>query len=343
MENSSGEVLFEHNAHDPRPPASMIKMLVAYVTMKKVNEGVVNLEDVISASAYASKIGGSQVYLKQGEQFTLQQLLEALMIQSANDAAVAIAEHIGGSPEGFVELMNQQAQELGMNETRVASPHGLPPGKGQEADVTSAYDMALLARAIIRDFPRLHELSGQSEGSFRDGTFGMRNHNDLVRNYPGCDGIKTGYYREAGFCVTATAQRNNVRMIAVTMGCDTKKDRAAETARLLSLGFAQFKALKLVERGAEAGRAVPVKGGATEQVKPVAARDLNVVVKSGEHKKVRQELSLCDGLQAPVAAGTKCGSVAFLLGDRELGRVEYLVKESIPKATLRQRIMRIFR
>lgn len=338
IDYATGEVLSERNARVSLPPASMIKMLVAYVAMKQASAGSVSLDDIITASAHASKVGGSQVYLRDGEQFTLRQLLEALMIQSANDAAMAIAEHIGGSAEGFVEIMNQEATALGMTQTRVASPHGLPPGKGQVVDLTSAYDMALLARAIIRDYPELHKLSGQNEGTFRDGSFGMRNHNDLIRTFKGCDGIKTGYFREAGFCVTATAERKGVRVIAVTMGCNSKQGRRALTSRLLSQGLSQFRSIKLTEAEVPSANAVPVKNGSVTEINPVTAKELSATTKIGDEKNIIKEASLCSGLIAPIAAGTKCGEIKFMLGDRELGRVDYVIKDNIAKATWRDKV-----
>jgi D-alanyl-D-alanine carboxypeptidase (penicillin-binding protein 5/6) len=341
MEPLSGDVLQESNAHQPLPTASMIKMLTAYVTMKKVKDGSVKLDDVVTVSAYASRIGGSQVYLAQNEQFTLQQLLEAVMIQSANDASTAIAEHIGGDTEGFVQMMNEQAAALGMKETEVHSPHGLPPEKGDLPDLSSAYDMALLGRAIIHDFPELVEMSSRVEQGFREDKFKMQNHNKLLLSLRGCDGIKTGFYPAAGYCITATAERGGTRMLAVNMGCPSGKGRNAETARLLSLGFTQYKTVKLMEAGTAAGKAVPVKSGMLEEVKPVAAKEVNAALKISDRDKVVQKPVLCSGFNAPVAAGTKCGYTAFMLGDKEIARVDMLIKDEIKKLDFEAKVMRL--
>jgi len=342
LEASSGDILYAYNEHEPLPPASMVKLMVAYVTFKKVQEGSFKLSDVITASAAASKIGGSQVYLKQGEQFTLQELLEAVLVQSANDAAVAIAEHIGGSVEGFVEMMRAEAEDVGLRESELHSPHGLPPGKGQRADRMSAYDLAQLSRALIKEFPHILELTRLSELGFRNGQFNMRNHNHLVRTYAGCDGLKTGYYSEAGFGVTATAQRKGVRMIAVLMGCKERKKREAEAARLLSLGFAKYKTVRLITKGAAADVQAAIQGGNPSQVMLVTAEDGYGTFKAGEEKNVARKSFPCQNLKAPLAQNTVCGYMAFMLGDKEIGRVDLVVPRDIPQAGFMRRVWQRF-
>ncbi len=338
LDAASGEVLSDLNAHEPLAPASMVKMMTAYIALKKAKEGEIHLEDQISVSSNASKMGGSQVFLRQGEVFSLQQLLEALLIQSANDAAVAIAEYISGSTLGFVELMNAEAQELGMKESSFQSPHGLPPGKDQRADLVSAFDFALLARAIITQQPEIIELTKRESGEFRNGQFIMRNHNDLLRKFQGTDGIKTGFYSEAGFCVTATALRNGVRMIAVVMGCQNKKKRADEVSRLFSLGFAQYRKVRLIEKYTSVGQSVRVAKGEQTQVIPVSAEEFSTMIKIADKPQVVQKLNLCPELIAPVVPGTPCGSMVFMLHEKELGRVKLIVKEEVRKAGLMKRI-----
>ncbi len=340
IDSLSGQVLSEVNSHEPLPPASMVKIMVAYVTLKQVKLGAVSWDDVVTTSTFASKMGGSQVYLKEGEQFKLQELFQALLIQSANDAAVAIAEHIGGTQDGFVELMNQQAKELNMNESFFHTAHGLPPAKGQQPDLVSANDMAILSRALLADFPEVLKSTGTIEQPFRGGAFVMRNHNHLLRNFPNCDGIKTGFYNQAGFCVSATAERNGLRLIAVVMGCKQRKERDAEAARLMSIGFAQYRSVKLAEKGSALGHAVPVAGGVLPQVVPVAEKPLYTVVKAGQEQQIAKEVSGCRALAAPLKAGVACGTATFRLGDQELGRVQLIVPEPIGKASLTQRLLR---
>jgi D-alanyl-D-alanine carboxypeptidase len=237
IEAGSGTVLFEANADARLYPASMLKLMNLYVILQRIEQGALKTDEMVQVTAEAANTGGSQVYLDSKEQFSVEELLYAMTIQSANDAAVALATHIAGSKEGFVALMNQKAGELGMNNTTFHSVHGLPPASGQQPDVTTARDMAILCRALAGQPEALKYTATRSRG-FRDGTFMMRNHNKLLDKVVGCDGFKTGYYRAAGFSIAATAQRNNVRIIAVVMGCKDSKVRDAKTIELLNKGFA---------------------------------------------------------------------------------------------------------
>ena len=342
MDAASGEVLSEDNGHQSLPPASMVKVMLAYVTLKRLQEGGLKLEDPVLVSANASKTGGSQVYLKQNETFSVGALLEAVLIQSANDAATALAEHIGGTREGFVDMMNAEAKALGMNESVFHSPHGLPPAEGQEPDLVSAYDFALLSRAVMSKYPEILKYTSKTESDFRDGAFKMSNHNHLLRHYQGADGLKTGYYSQAGFSITATAQRNGVRMIAIVMGCKDRKNRDAQAARLLSTGISQFRSVSLLEKGMPVDETVEIAGGEKPQVIPVAGGPFTAYVKSGEEAKVARKVNPCAGLQAPVAANTPCGEVSFFLGERELGKVPLVIPEDVPTGGIITRIRNRF-
>ena len=239
MDADTGTVLFEKDAHRQNPPASMTKMMLMLLVAERVRDGSMHWDDPIATSAWASKIGGSQVYLKQGEVFPLSEMMQAIAIHSANDASVAVAEALAGSTEAFVDLMNQRAKELGMRDTVYRSVHGLPPGKGQVSDMSSAHDMAVVARALVK-FPDVMKWSGTKEAPFRNGAMTLTNTNRLVRETSWVDGLKTGYYREAGFNVTATAKRDGLRLIAVVMGATQKHDCFGEAARLLNKGFAEY-------------------------------------------------------------------------------------------------------
>src|SRR5581483_3922293 len=221
MDADSGTVLAEHDSHKRWPPASMTKMMTVLLAMERVRGGANSLSEPVRTSAWASRIGGSQVYLAEGETFSLEEMLKAVMIHSANDAAVAVAEHLAGSSAALVELMNARAKQLGLADTTYQTPHGLPPGPGQTADLTSAHDLAVLARELMR-FPEVMAWAGTVEAPFRNGAMQMQNTNHLVRTYQGATGLKTGYYREAGFSVTATAKRNDLSVIAVVLGVPTK-------------------------------------------------------------------------------------------------------------------------
>jgi D-alanyl-D-alanine carboxypeptidase (penicillin-binding protein 5/6) len=330
MDARTGEILFEENAREKLRPASMVKLMLSYVVLQKIKDGELRLSDIVTASARAAKVGGSQVYLKQGEQFSVDDLLKAVMIQSANDACIALAEHISGSVEAFVALMNETAEDLGLKEADFRYAHGLPPNAGEEPDLVSAYDMALLSKRLIEDHPRIIEYSSILEQPFRDGKFIMRSHNKLLSQ--GADGLKTGYYAEAGFSISATATRSGERMIAVVMGCNDRKFRDAEALRLLNKGFATYKPVRLIKKGESAGL-TRVVGGAKSEVPLFVAEDFRASIKSGEEARVVKELKGCKDLKAPVKALSPCGELVFKLEERELGVVPVLTSEEVLEAT----------
>jgi D-alanyl-D-alanine carboxypeptidase (penicillin-binding protein 5/6) len=238
IDQDQGQVLFEDQPDAVGYPASMLKLVTMYVTLDNIQKGAIKLDDMVKVTAEASRMGGSQVYLAENEVFSVEELLYALMVQSANDAAVALAVYQAGTKEAFVELMNQKAQELGMNDTTFTSVHGLPPGRGQQPDRTTARDFAKLSRALIKAHPEALQYTSTDVREFRPTKpFIMRNHNPLLKDFEGCDGLKTGYYRDAGFSIAATAERNGVRVIAVVMGSRNKKERNAKARELLATGL----------------------------------------------------------------------------------------------------------
>ena len=237
INSDTGETLFADHADKKVYPASVLKLMVLLTILDQVDEGVVHLDDMVQITDEAYKMGGSQVYLDPSEQFPVDELLYALMIQSANDAAVALATHVAGSKEAFVDMMNSKARDLGMKNTHFYSVHGLPPSTGQEVDVTTARDFALLCRELAKR-PEVFKYTSVKVRDFRDGKFIMRNHNHLLEKMPGCDGFKTGYFKAAGFSIAATAKRNDTRLIALVMGSQNRKVRDAKAIALLNKGFA---------------------------------------------------------------------------------------------------------
>jgi serine-type D-Ala-D-Ala carboxypeptidase (penicillin-binding protein 5/6) len=235
----TGEHLFADNADALVYPASALKLMVLLLILERVEQGTMHLGDIVQVTDEAYRMGGSQVYLDPKEQFPVEELLYALMVQSANDAAVALATHAAGSTESFVALMNRKAEELGMKNTRFHSVHGLPPAAGQEADITTARDFAILCRELAKR-PDVFKYTGTRERGFRDDTFMMRNHNHLLGSVTGCDGFKTGYFTAAGFSIAATASRGGVRVIALVMGSKDRKVRDAKATELLTRGFAMI-------------------------------------------------------------------------------------------------------
>lgn len=233
---ANNEVLVEENADALIYPASVLKLMDLLVILDLVEKGVLELDEMVQITDEAYKMGGSQVYLDPKEQFSVEELLYALMVQSANDAAVALAIHVAGSKEGFVALMNEKAKALGMNNTRFHTVHGLPPSKGQEVDVTTAKDLALLCMALINK-PATFEYTSTKVRDFRGGAFVMRTHNHLLESVFGCDGLKTGYFSAAGFSIAATAQRKGVRILALVLGSKDRKVRDAKASEFLNKGF----------------------------------------------------------------------------------------------------------
>ncbi|MEN8200091.1 MAG: D-alanyl-D-alanine carboxypeptidase family protein, partial [Thermodesulfobacteriota bacterium] len=235
LDAGSGRVLFEKNADAPVYPASTLKLMVLLVILEGVEEGRLQLDEMVPVTVEAYKMGGSQVYLDPKEQFSLEDLLYALMIQSANDAAVALATHVAGSVDGFVALMNEKAKELGMKDTRFHSVHGLPPAQDQQVDVTTARDFGILCRLLSKR-PEVFPYTSTRVRDFRGGEFIMRTHNHLLKQVIGCDGFKTGFFQKAGFSIAATAQRDGVRVIAIVMGSKNRKVRDAKAIELLAKG-----------------------------------------------------------------------------------------------------------
>ncbi len=233
----TGKPLLAENIDRTVYPASVVKLMTALLTLEAVESGDVHWKDVVEVSRKASRIGGSQVYLKQGERFALQELTKAMIISSANDAAYAISEYLGGTSEDFVFQMNERARQLGMNHTRYTSPHGLPPGRNQKPNITTARDLSLLAQEVLKH-PTYFKWSSTRLDSFRKGTFQLLNTNHkLLRSYDGMDGMKTGYYRKAGFNLVATAHRNGERLISIVIGSPNSRVRNQLTAALLDSGF----------------------------------------------------------------------------------------------------------
>jgi D-alanyl-D-alanine carboxypeptidase (penicillin-binding protein 5/6) len=338
VDAATGEVLMQKNMHTPLPPASMLKMMTELVVLTKIGAGELALTDSVTVSAHAAKMGGSQVYLKQGEKFTVEDLLRALTIHSANDAATALAEHIAGSVEAFVELMNEQARELGMKDTVFHSVHGLPPGRGQATDLSSAYDMALLCRALLKH-PEPTRWASQAEAPFRGGAFTLHNPNPLVGKFPGLDGMKTGYTRPAGFCLTATAQQKGGRLVGVVMGCENSKTRSAEMTRLLTRGFTMFTTVKLIDSAQKPlEEHVAVRGGKSRDLVVAYAKPLSVLVLKDRASQVKLENRLPQSVDAPVKTGDQVGKAAAVFDGQVLAEVPIVALESVQVGSFLQRL-----
>ena len=335
----SGMPLAGKNPDERRQPASMLKMMTELLILESIDEGDLKMGDKVKVSAKASKMGGSQVYLKHNEVFTVEELLMALAIHSANDAAVALAEHLSGSTEAFVDLMNMRAKDLGMTDTVFSTVHGLPPGWKQEPDLTSALDMAILGREIVK-YPHALEWASTKTAPFRDGKFTLYNPNKLVGTYRGLDGIKTGYTGPAGFCVTASAIQRGKRLISVVMGCSSDKARATETTRLLSYGFNMYAQVPVI---AAVGEPLPdpveVKGGKKKVVPITYGKTLTVSVPRNREADIKIENRVENPVQAPVALGMEVGRAVVTLDGVELGSVPLVTAEEVAKGNWLNRLL----
>ena len=315
---ATGEELSSQEPDRPGAPASMTKMMLALLVMEAVRDGQLKLSDPVQTSRLASKMGGSQVYLKEGETFPVEDMMAALLIGSANDAAVALAERLAGSVEGAVRQMNDRAGTLKLTQTRFGSVHGLPPSPGQQGDITTPRDMARLAQEILK-FPDILRWTGTPEAPFRGGAFILRNSNKLIGKFSGADGLKTGHFREAGYNVTTTAKRGNLRLVAVVMGAPTNKARFEEAARLLSEGFTRYVEVSVIKAGSLVEKDVRI-ARAKGAFRPMAANDVQVLVKREERDQIKTSLEIQPDLRAPLAKGQAVGVLTVRVGDREVAR-----------------------
>jgi len=333
IDADTGWVLVANNPRLRRQPASMLKMMTELIVLQRIAENDITMADTVTVSARASVMGGSQVYLKHGERFSVEELLAALAIHSANDAAVALAEHVAGSVEAFLDLMNLEAKELGMNDTTFHSVHGLPPGRGQQRDLTTAYDLAILGRELIQ-YPEARQWASTKTMPFRDGKFELYNPNHLVGKYRGLDGIKTGYHTQAGFCVTASAVQKGTRLISVVMGAHSDRARATETTRLLSYGFNLYTTVTLVERsGQTIADRLQVKGGKRSDVAVAYADAFTVSVPKTMAEQVVLRPELPESVAAPLQTGDVVGQAVALLGGYPLGAVPIVTSEAVEKGS----------
>jgi D-alanyl-D-alanine carboxypeptidase (penicillin-binding protein 5/6) len=337
MEAATGAILFEKDIRKQRAPASMVKMMLMLIVMEKLQAGELHLSDPITATGHASKMGGSQVYLREGETFTLEEMMKAIAIASANDACVAVGEHISGTVEGFLDLMNERAKALSMEDTHFETVHGLPPTNGTPGDLTSAYDMAILARELTK-YPEVLAWGAMKEDHLRDGKFILTNTNKLVYHFPGIDGLKTGFHAQAGFNVTATAQRDGLRMIAVVMGAPSSTVRFDEAKRLLAMGFNSYRKVVVVRRDAPVGPEIQVSGSTVRKVRAVVQEEVAVVVKKGIEKQLVTDVQVPKNLSAPAHRGQVIGEVRIKHQDQILTKTAAVVPEEIPKVSLLWRL-----
>ena len=343
IEPTTGTVIFESNDHAPWPTASLAKMMLMLIVAEKIHDGSLKLTDNITTSRKAAEMGGSQVYLKENETFSLDDMMKAIVVHSANDASVAVAEYIAGSTEAFVVMMNQRAAAIGMKDSHYYSANGLPPAKGEPPDVASAYDQAILARELLK-YPDVIRWSSIDTAPFRAGTFVLRNTNHMVRTYPGCDGLKTGFYDKAGFNVVATAKRNGLRLIAVVLGSQHKLTNFKEASEMLSQGFLNYEMHPIAKKGAPIAQTVLVTNADTPSIKPVWGDDAGVFIKHGDAKSaIKVDYNLPPSIAAPIKAGQQIGTANVTEGGKPVTTIALLAPADVPKTTsLTKRLLSIF-
>ena len=335
MDYSTGRVLYAKNADEALPPASVTKIMTILLFMEEVERGNISLSDEISVSEYAASMGGSQVYLEPGETMRAEELLKCVIIASANDAAVALAEKVAGSEEAFVARMNERAAELSMNNTHFENVTGLDDDTTKH--LTSAYDIALMSRELLRH-EAIFKYTTVWMDTIREGAFGLTNTNRLIRFYNGATGLKTGSTSRAGFCMSATAKRDGMHLIAVIMGSPTRDARNEAARQLLDYGFASYSLYE--NAGGDAGK-VSVIGGVSDTC-GTEYPAFTALLQKGKHKSVQTELLLDERVSAPIRKGERVGTIRYILDGDVLAEADIIATEDVPKIGFFELLRRMF-
>ena len=327
MEKTTGQVLYARNEHEQLEPASVTKIMTLLLTMEAIDSGTIGYDDVVTVSAYAAGMGGSQVYLAEGEQITVEELLKAVCVASGNDAAAALAEKVAGVSDRFVEKMNQRAAELGMNDTHFANCTGLTA----EGHVTSAHDIAVMSRELILKHPDIRRFTTIWMDTIRGGAFQLANTNKLIRFYDGATGLKTGSTDGALYCISATAEKDGMELIAVVLGSPTSADRFEAAKALLNYGFSNY---ALVTPEPEDGiPPVPVVLGPQEFVTPVPQSDAPLLLEKARAAQIRTSVETDASVREPVAAGQQLGRMTVTAGDEIVAEIPLVAPAEIPART----------
>ena len=334
VDATNGEVLVEYNADEPLPPASLTKMMTAYIAEREIAEGRASFDDKVPVSVKAWKTGGSRMFIREGTEVRLEDLLRGIIIQSGNDASVAVAEYIAGSEDVFADVMNQTAAGMGMVNSQFKNSTGLP----QEGHYTTAKDLGILAARTIKDFPDTYTI--YKEKNFTYNGIKQANRNNLLFRDPSVDGLKTGHTEEAGYCLVASAERDGYRLISVVMGAASEKAREQETTKLLQYGFRYFRGQTVFEADQplpESSRKVWF--GDAETVELAPTESLYVTLPLGRESSIQATLDAPDTLDAPLAAGTVVGTVKIMLGERVLAESPVAVAQAVPEGGVFKRLV----
>ncbi|RTR30363.1 D-alanyl-D-alanine carboxypeptidase [Robertmurraya yapensis] len=331
IERDTGTILYDKNSNEKLPPASMTKIMTMLLIMEAIDTGKLKMDEKIRTSEYAASMGGSQIFLEPGEEMTTEQMLRGIAIGSANDASVAVAERVAGSEEAFVEMMNNKIKELGLKNTQFRNTTGLPA----EDHYSTAHDMAIIAKELLK-YDKITKFTGTYESFLRENTdkkFWLVNTNRLVKFYPGVDGLKTGYTGEAKYCLTATAEKNNMRVIAVVFGAPTSKSRNAQVTKMLDYAFSQYETHPMYERNVSIEKARISKGD-KKNIEAVTSEPISILTKKGESvENVQQEIILKKDLKAPLNKGDKIGQLRLTLEGKTIVESPLVASVDVKNAT----------
>ena len=338
IDAATGTVLYEKNAHERLAPASVTKVMTLLLIMEALDSGRIGWDDTVAASAAAAAKGGSQIYLEENEQMGLRDMLKSVVVASANDCAAALAEHVSGSESAFVARMNERASELGMADTHFVNCTGLDDDPDASEHLTSAHDIAVMSRELLKH-DAIREYTTIWMDTVRGGQFGLSNTNKLVRFYSGTTGLKTGFTRAAGYCLSASAERDGLELIAVVMHCNTSTDRFESAKALLDYGFANY---CLIEAAPETPLpAVPVVLGREETVQAVLADDTPILADKGAAAGVEKTVEMAEAVSAPVAAGQKLGTLVIRSGGQKIAQRDIVAAQAVEKLTWWQIAVRL--
>ena len=340
MDAATGTVIYEQNAHESLAPASVTKVMTMLLIMEAIDQGRIGWDDTITASETAAAKGGSQIYLKVGETMSVSDMVKSIAVSSANDCACAMAEHLAGSESAFADEMNRRAKELGMNDTHFVNCTGLDDDPAAAQHKTSAYDIALMSRELITNHPDIQKFTTIWMDTVRNGEFGLSNTNKLVRFYNGATGLKTGFTAGAGYCLSATAQRDGMELIAVVMGCESSKDRFNACKSLLDYGFANYAVVK-AELTEEVN--IPVRLGVADFVSAVPAEAGALLIDKGQKSMIFTEVSLEEEVTAPVSKGQRLGTMTVRAGEQILAQIPLVAEQPVEKLTWGQVFLRLLR
>ena len=332
IDADTGTVIYEQDSHKELPPASVTKIMTMLLAMEAVDAGKIKLTDEVTISENAASMGGSQMYMEVGEVHTLEELMQGMAIASANDAAIAVAEYVAGSEEVFVEKMNQRAEELGMRDTHFVNTNGLPVAE----HYTSAYDIALMSKALlqhdtVKPWLSTWQMTIEVGLPGKEKEFGLTNTNKMLKQYSGANGIKTGFTQEAGYCLSASATKENTTLIAVVLGVETSAIRNTEVAKMLNYGFANYASVTLAEKG-EKVKKVKVEKGDPYEFYAVTASKATAFVKKGSEKEAKKKVNIDKNLKLPLTKGDKVGVLEVYAGEECLGSCDLVCDRDVKKA-----------